>query len=169
MSMEHSRRERFGSQPIPLTWEMPLLIAAVTLFLVVMTPLVVQGAACAVVAGGFSWPSGQVPAALLGLARGDFGMGLPTRIAGELPPDAVLWAATLVAEILVLGSILILCQWLRELAGIGSRRGLATSAQAADALGIKALRTKAPMIRPDLPTAPGLGLGLGSRSGRWRR
>ena len=150
MSMERSRRERFRSQPIPLTWEVPLLICVVGLFLALMTPLVVQGATCVLLAGGFAWPVGELPAALMGLARGGFGAGLPATVANELPPDPVMWAATLVGEIVVLGSLWILVFWVRELLGIGANRGLATSAQAAGALGVKRLRWKAPVIRPDL-------------------
>lgn len=150
MSMERSRRERFRNQPIPLTWEVPLLIGVVALFLTLMTPLVIQGITCSLLAGGFAWPTGQVPSALLRLAGGHFGAGLPAQAATELPPDPVMWAATLVGEIVVLGSLFILVARFRELLGIGTNRGLATSTQAAEALGIKRLWTKAPVIRPDL-------------------
>jgi hypothetical protein len=150
VSMERSRRERFRHQPVPLTWEVPLLIGVVALFGALMTPLVIQGITCALLAGGFAWPTGEVPSALLGLARGHFGAGLPAPAANELPPDPVLWATTLIGEIVVLGSLFILVAWFRGLLGIGPNRGLATSGQAAEALGIKRLRKKAPVIRPDL-------------------
>lgn len=150
MSMERIRRERFRNQPIPLTWEVPLLICVVGLFLALMTPLVVQAMTCVLLAGGFAWPVGELTAALIGLARGGFGAGLPATVATELPPDPVMWAVTLIGEIVVLGSLWILVLWVRELLGIGANRGLATSAQAAGALGVKRLRSKASVIRPDL-------------------
>jgi len=150
VSMERSRRERFRNQPIPLTWEVPLLVGVVGLFLALMTPLVVQSMTCVLLAGGFAWPVGEVPAALMGLARGGFGAGLPARVAIELPSDPVMWAATLIGEVVVLGGLWILVLWFRELLGIGANRGLATSAQAAEALGVKRLRSKASVIRPDL-------------------
>lgn len=150
MSLERSRRERFGSQPVPLTWELPALLVATTLACVVMTPLVVQGLTCALLTGRFAWPSGEVATALDGLVRGDFGAGLPTRVAQGLPPDAAMWATTLAAEILVLGSILLFGKWLRDLAGMGPHRGLATPGQAAEALGLKTLRQKTSVVRPDL-------------------
>ena len=150
MSMERSRRERFRNQPIPLTWEVPLLVCVVGLFLALITPLVVQGMTCVLLGGSFAWPVGELPAALLGLARGGFGAGLPATVATELPPDSVMWAATLIGEIVVLGSLWILVFWVRELLGIGGNRGLASSAQAAGALGVKRLRKRAAVIRPDL-------------------
>jgi len=150
MSMERSRRERFGSQPPPMTWEPPLLVCLLGGFLVVMTPLLVQALVGLLLAGDFAWPTGHISAALAGLARGRFGGGLEPALASALLPDPVMWAATAVAEMLVLGSLVVFVLWARELLGVGSRRGLATSAQAAEALGVRRLRKNAAVVRPDL-------------------
>lgn len=51
MSMERSRRERFATQPVPMTWEVPATVTLAVLFLLVLTPLVVQGLVARLVAG----------------------------------------------------------------------------------------------------------------------
>lgn len=150
MSMERSRRDRLNSHSIPLTWDLPLLMGMVVVALVSMTPLVVQGFVCFVVAGDFVWPTGEWPTALLGLAHGHFAVGLPAGVAGALPAHEVLWAATAVAEIAALCGVAVVASRVRELLGMGTRRGLATRAQARDALGVAVLRRKAAVVRPDL-------------------
>lgn len=166
MTMQDARRARLGSQPLPLTWEMPLAIGSVALLLLVMTPLVVQAAATALVAGGPAWPSPTL-AGLAGLAAGRFGEGLPPAVAEQLPADTVMWIATVAAELVAVGAVVVLGLWVRALTGGGARRGLASGPQAAAALGITPLRRQAAVVRPDL-THPRLRRlrRLGRRGGR---
>jgi hypothetical protein len=145
MSMERSRRDRFATQPVPVTWEVPAVVTLVVLFLLVLTPVVVQGLMAWLVSGTFAWP-GDLGQALLGLLRGRFGEGLAPR-----PSDALLWVLAAVGEFFVLGAALVVGVWMRELvAGGNARHGLATSVQAAQALGLTRLRRSAAVIRPDL-------------------
>ncbi len=150
MSMQRSRHDRFREHPVPLTWELPVLAALVGLLIAAMTPLVVQGLACWLSGAAFAWPTGQTPAALVGLAQGRFGVGLAQASADRLPSDPVLWIATAVAEVsLVAGVVLVTC-WMRAALGLSGHRGLATAAQARAALGAAALRRRAAVVRPDL-------------------
>ena len=150
MSVERSRGQRFDSQPIPLTWEVPLLVGLGISLLAVMTPLVVQAITCAVLVGDLAWPSKDLGAGLAGLARGEFGVALPTPAAEALPGDLALWIVTFVGELAILVTVVILGRRLRSLLGTRNRSGLATAALAADALGLQPLRRRAAVVRPDL-------------------
>lgn len=150
MSMDHSRRDRFARQPVPLTWELPAAIAAVVLIALVLMPLVIQGLMGMVAGDGFAWPHGRLVPALLGLTHGRFGVGLPVAVAVRLPVPGVLWAATVAGDVIALGVTTVAALVLRDVAGLGARHGLATRNQAAGALGRARLRAAAPVIRPDL-------------------
>jgi hypothetical protein len=103
------------------------------------------------VAGQFAWPTNHLETALLGLAHGQFGDGLATDLASQLPSAALMWALTVVGEVVVLGTALVVGVRLRDLVGgSNTRHGLATPVQAAEALGLPRLRKSAPVIRPDL-------------------
>ena len=151
MSMERSRRDRFATHTVPLTWEVPAALTAVVLVLVVATPLIVQTLVAWMVAGTFAWPSNHLGEALLGLLHGHFGHGLAPRPASQLPSDVLMWVLSAVGEVVVLGTIAVVALWMRDLVGGGkARHGLATSAQAAESLGLPRLRKSARVIRPDL-------------------
>lgn len=151
MSMERARRDRFATHPVPLTWEIPAAVTLAVLFLLALTPLVVQALVVWLVAGTFGWPTSNLGDALLGLAGGRFGDGLPPTLATRLPSDAHMWALTVFAEVAVIGTALVLALRLRSLVSATSaRHGLATSAQATEALGLSRLRSSAAVIRPDL-------------------
>lgn len=150
MSMERSRRDRFATSTVPLTWEMPVAVILAGLFFILITPLVVQGLVGSLAVGEFAWPTKHLLDAYGGLIHGHFGAGLRRSLVAELPPDAVMWVLTILGEVLVLGAALIVGLWMRDLTGTNSRHGLATATQAAEALGLPRLRRSAAMIRPDL-------------------
>ena len=151
MSMERSRRDRFATHTVPLTWEIPAAVTGAALFLIALTPLLVQGLVAWLVAGTFAWPTNHLGTAVLGLMRGHFGVGLAADLAPRLPSAALMWVLTAVGEAVVLGSALVAGLWMRDLVGASNtRHGLATSVQAAGALGLSRLRKSAPVIRPDL-------------------
>jgi len=149
--MERSRRDRFATHPVPLTWEIPAAVAGAVLFLIAVTPLLVQGLVALLVAGTFAWPTNHLEMAVLGLLRGRFGVGLTTNLTAQLPSAVLMWALTVVGEVVVWGAALVVGLWMRDLiGGSNPRHGLATSIQAAEALGLPRLRKSAPVIRPDL-------------------
>jgi len=149
--MERSRHERFATHPIPLTWEIPAVVTVAAVFLIAVTPLVVQAVVAWTVARELAWPTNHVGAALQELLRGRFGEGLPSGIAGQLPSDPAMWVLTVVGEVVVLGAALIMGLWMRDMVGGSNvRHGLATRVQAAEALGLPRLRNSAAVIRPDL-------------------
>ena len=149
MSMERSRHDRFRTQTVPLTWEIPVLVALAGLVIVMLTPLLVQGLVCWTLAGGFAWPH-DLTAALLAIGRGEFGVGLQPRTAKVLPPAPVMWVASAAGEVIALGAATIVGVRLRGLIGPSFGHGLATAPQAAEALGLRRLRRNAAVIRPDL-------------------
>lgn len=154
MSMERSRRDRFAAPNAAVELERPLvvvLVALAVLFLIAMTPLVTQALIAELIAGaGAAWPSSHVGSALLGLVHGHFGAGLPAADAHRLPDDGWMWTFTVVAEVLVASAVMVLGVWARDVVAGNSRHGLATAAQAAEALGLPRLRKSAGVVRPDL-------------------
>jgi hypothetical protein len=150
MSMERSRRDRFTTNRVPLTWEIPAAVIFAGLFLILVTPLVVQGLVGFATSGEFAWPTEHLLDGYGGLLHGHFGAGLRRDVAAGLPPDPVMWALTILGEVLVLGAAVVVGLWMREVTGSNSRHGLATATQAAQALGLPRLRKSAAVIRPDL-------------------
>lgn len=148
MSMERSRRDRFTSVA-PTSGELLVAAGCVTILCLLLTPLIVQGTAAWACNGEFAWPSGRLLDAYHGLLCGQFGAGLGDA-AGDLPPDPVMWPLTALGELLALGAAVVGGTWMRNHAGTNARHGLATPAQAAEALGLPRLRHSAAVIRPDL-------------------
>lgn len=149
MSMDRSRRARF-TNGAPTRGEFAVAVLLAGVFLVLLTPLVVQAALSWVTSGVFAWPDGRLLDAYVGLLHGQFGAGLPRRAVEDLPPDVAMWVLTLAGEVLVLGAAVVVGMWLREATGTNSRHGLATPTQAAEALGVPRLRASAAVVRPDL-------------------
>jgi len=149
VSMERSRRDRFTKvAPTAEQFKVAVLLAGLSFLLI--TPLVVQGIVAWITSGDFALPNGHLLDAYGGLLHGHFGAGLRRGVANALPPDAVMWVFTVVGEVLTLGAAVVVGRWMRELTGASSRHGLATPAQAAEALGVPRLRSSAVVIRPDL-------------------
>jgi hypothetical protein len=149
MSMDRSRHDRF-SHVAPSAAEVTAAVILVGLFLIMVTPLVVQSVVVWATSGVFAWPDGQLLDAYSGLLRGRFGAGLQPSAAAALPVDPVMWTLTVLGELLVLGFAVVVGLWMRDVAGTGSRHGLATWTQAAEGLGLPRLRNSAAVIRPDL-------------------
>ncbi|WP_140403938.1 MULTISPECIES: hypothetical protein [unclassified Nocardioides] len=149
MSMERSRRARF-TNVAPTAGEFTVAVLLAGVFFVLVTPLVVQALVGWATAGVFALPNGHLLDAYGGLLHGHFGAGLARGVADALPSDAVMWVLTLLGEVLVLGAAVVVGMWMRDITGTGSRHGLATPTQAAEALGVPRLRTSAAVIRPDL-------------------
>jgi hypothetical protein len=149
MSMERSRRARL-TNTAPTQGEFAVAVLLAGLFFFLLTPLVVQGLLAWTTAGVFALPNGHLLQAYGGLLRGHFGVGLASEVSGALPPDAAMWALTVLGEVLMIGSAVVVGMWMRDLTGAGSRHGLATPTQAAEALGVPRLRKSAAVIRPDL-------------------
>ncbi len=162
MSMERSRRARF-TNVAPTAGEFTVAVLLAGLFFLLVTPLVVQGVVAGATSGDFALPNGQLLDAYGGLLHGHFGAGLPRGVAAALPSDAVMWVLTLLAEGLVLGAGVVVGMWMRDLTGAGSRHGLATPTQAAEALGVPRLRKSAAVIRPDLYARSGRRTPVGTK------
>ena len=150
MSMERSRRDRFSTHAVPLTWEIPAAVIGAGLLFILITPLVVQGVVGWATSGDFAWPTRHLLDAYGGLLHGRFGAGLRRDVAAGLPPDTVMWVLTVIGEVLVLGAAVVVGVWMRDLTGTNTHHGLATATQAAEALGLPRLRKTAAVIRPDL-------------------
>lgn len=149
MSMERSRRDRFTNKA-PSAGEFAIALLLVGVFVVVLTPLVVQGVVGWATSGRFAWPNQHLLDAYGGLLRGHFGTGLNPRTADHLPADAVMWVLVAVGEAVAIGATVVVALWMRDATGASSRHGLATATQAAEALGLPRLRKSAAVIRPDL-------------------
>lgn len=150
MSMERARRERFTSVA-PSAGELRAACLLAGLFLFLVAPLVVQAGVGWVTSGDPTLPNGQLPDAYARLLHGNFGGGLRPGVAETLPPDAVMWLLTGLGEVFALGAWVVVGLRMRALIGItGSLHGLATPAQAAEALGVPRLRESATVVRPDL-------------------
>lgn len=149
MSMERARRDRFTSIA-PSAGEFKVACLLAGLFFFLATPLVVQAVVGWATSGGQALPNGQLLDAYGGLLHGHFGVGLRPGVAENLPPDAVMWLLTAIGEVLVLGAAAVVGTWMRAVTGGSSLHGLATPAQAAEALGVPRLRNSAEVVRPDL-------------------
>ena len=149
MSMERSRRDRFTSVA-PTPDELKVATLAATLCVVLATPLVVQSLVAWFTSGDLSWPSRRLPQAYRKLAHGHFGAGLPPGVANALPSDPSMWALTTLTLLLATSVVTIALRRVHPTGTGRSRHGLATSTQAAQALGLSRLRSSAEVIRPDL-------------------
>ena len=162
MSMERSRRDRF-TNVAPSAGEFTVAVLVAGLFLFLITPLVVQGVVSWATSGEVALPTGRLLEAYGGLLHGQFGAGLRRGVADALPPAAVMWVLTIAGEVLMLGAAVVVGMWMRDLTGTSSRHGLATPAQAAEALGVPRLRRSAEVIRPDLYARSGRSDRVGSK------
>jgi len=147
--MERSRRDRFTSIA-PTAEEFKVAVLLGGIFVLLITPLIVQGIVAWTTSGDLALPDGHLLDAYGGLLHGKFGAGLPHGVANALPQDTVMWVLTVVGEVVMLGAAVVAGMRMRDLTGANARHGLATPAQAADALGLPRLRMNAAVIRPDL-------------------
>jgi hypothetical protein len=141
--------QRTRARPAPPGAEHVAVIILGAVACLALAPLATQGLVLLVRTGDFAWPSDPV-AALLGLAHGDLGVGLSPAQAHRLPGPKVLVALTVVGEILALTAMAACARTFIRTTGADGKPGLARPRDAVQALGVRALRQRAPVIRPDL-------------------
>lgn len=136
--------------PYPLTWEIPVVAATVTLLLTVLGVQVGRGLAFWTTGGGWVWPHGRALfTSLAAVLTGHPTDGLDPVPILAVSRDAVIgWivAVEVVVAVLVLTTtVLLLRRW-----GPGRMRGMASPQQARATLGAARLRKVRAVIRPDL-------------------
>lgn len=151
--MLNDRRARLRAQPTPHAPEPAIAIVTVAVLAMALAPLVAQAAASLLTTGTPTWPR---PDHLLEAAfaswRGDWGVGLR----GQTSPtdrgtsEAVLWSMTAIVLTIDLAIGVVIVSALGGGAGARGRHGLASRTEASAALGARALRRRARVLRPDL-------------------
>jgi hypothetical protein len=140
--------------PYPLTWEIPVGAATMTLVLAALGVQLGRSLAHLSVGAGWTWPHGRALftsiAAVLG---GEPTAGLNPAPAMAATSGAVTgWIITVelvLLTIALISAVVALRRW-----GPGRLRGMATPAQARDTLGTIRLRRVRTIIRPDLYPHP---------------
>jgi type IV secretion system protein VirD4 len=143
------RRSRLRSRPDPPDAWLPAASAAALLCALALSPLVAQAIVGLAVAGHLTWPDDPVPA-FRALRHGEFGTGLDRPDAAQLPPGWALWSATGILDVLIVLASIAGVRWWWISSGPGAGRGIATAAQARQALGERRLRSRRRQLRPDL-------------------
>lgn len=144
--MQDQRR----SNPYPFTWEIPTLILVVVLLVAGVGVHVGRGLATLIAGYGWTWPHHvDLFRSLPALLAGDPAAGLPS---GTLSATAgvPLAAAIIVTELVALAGLLLLARPLLNRWGPHRMRGMATTSQAVDVLGVRRLHQVRHIIRPDL-------------------
>jgi len=139
MRAQHARADA-----LPLTWEIPGLIAFGWLVLAVVGLPVGQAVAFAVCGCGFAWP-GDVSVAVRGLLTGRPGVG----VAGATPA-VVVYCAICLVELAVGGFGLWALSWWWRSCGPGAQYGFASRHEVTMVLGERELHRHRAIIRPDL-------------------
>ena len=144
------RVQRMRIDSPPLTWEVPAAIAASWIFMAILALPLGQAIACWVNGQEFAWPSGTVVENVLGLVRGEPGVGLTAAQVQTLPPDSLVYVSAMLGE-LVVGVIVAwaLAFWWRSI-DPGAQFGIASRHQVEIVLGGGNLRRRRGIIRPDL-------------------
>ena len=136
--------------PYPLTWEIPVGAATMTLFLAALGVQFGRSIAHWTAGGGWAWPRGRA----LITSVGSILAGHPTAGLNPAPVPAANAAAVIgwivavqivLAALTITAAVVILARW-----GPGRMRGMATPAQARATLGAIRLRRVQSIIRPDL-------------------
>lgn len=142
--------------PAPLTAGWEVAFVAVSAVLLALGGAAVAGLslAGALTGRGWVWPHGhaQVVAVVRGLAGGHPGAGMPG--AGRhLPGPVLAYCCVGAAEAAAVAATTALAvAWVRYHRPGDARSGMATPAEARDALGVGRLRAARHLIRPDLYT-----------------
>jgi hypothetical protein len=140
MRAQHAR-----SDVLPLTWEIPGLIAFGWLVLAVVGLPAGQALVFAVSGGGFAWPD-DVLAAVGGLMRGRPGVG----VADATPAVVFVYGAICLVELAVGGFGLWALSWWWRSCGPGAQYGFASRHEVTMVLGERELHRRRAIIRPDL-------------------
>lgn len=142
------QRERTVDQ-YPWTWEVPAAVALVAGVVVVWSWQVARGLVNWAVGAGWVWPAqSQLFASIPGLLQGDARAGLT--YTGPVAAAALLWSVMAVFTLLAVmvvgwGGVYGWRRW-----GGGAMRGMATTAEAHQLLGVDRLRRVRHIVRPDL-------------------
>jgi hypothetical protein len=155
MAVRINDRDRSNPAPLGQGWELPFIVISGVVIGAALTALAGMAAAAAVAGGGWVWPAGtqHMLRVLGGLASGHPGAGLSVAEAGRLPGPGWVYTGVAVAELMFLtlaGAAGMLAWRYRRPAS-----GMATRAEAADALGVAQLASAKTIIRPDLYRARG--------------
>jgi hypothetical protein len=138
-------------EPAPLTRELVVCAVLAAAGLLGLAPLAGQSLVLLAVTGELGWPVNPLRA-LIAFLQGRPGVGLPREATHQLPADWIVLAAGAATELVVPGLLVAaLGQALRAMGVLGVR-GLADAREAAQALGVRELKRRAPVIRPDLHT-----------------
>jgi hypothetical protein len=143
--------------PYPLTWEIPVGAATMTLVLAALGVQLGRSLAHYSVGAGWTWPHGRALfTSITSVLAGQPTAGLqPTPAVAATPGAVTGWIIAVELVLLILAAtaaVLTLRRW-----GPGRLRGMATPAQTRDTLGALRLRRVRTIIRPDLYPPPGTG------------
>lgn len=150
--MDMAQQTRRDPTPLGQGWELPVVLLGAAVIAAALAALAGMGAAAAVAGAGWVWPAGT-PAmlhTLAGLLTGHPGRGLPPAAAGRLPGPGWVYAGAGTSEALLLVVAVAAGTLTHRHWRTAPRRGMASRAQAADALGVTELRAARRLIRPDL-------------------
>jgi hypothetical protein len=139
-------------EPAPITRELVVCAVLAGLGLLMLAPLVGQSLVLFAITGELAWPANPIPA-LVALAQGRPGVGLPSEAAGRLPTTWLVVTASAGTELGVLGLLATVLRAALRRSGLLGVRGLADPREAARALGVRELKRRGPVIRPDLHSA----------------
>lgn len=136
--------------PYPLTWEIPVGAATLTLVLAALGVQLGRSLAHLSVGAGWTWPHGRtlftsIPAVLAGQPAAGLN---PAPMPSATPVAVTGWIITVelvLLTIALIAAVVTLRRW-----GPGRLRGMATPTQARDTLGAIRLRRVRSIIRPDL-------------------
>lgn len=136
--------------PYPLTWEIPVGAATMTLVLAALGVQAGRSIAHWTAGGGWAWPRGRALITSIGsILTGHPNAGLDPAPSPAASAGVVIgWILTVqvvLAMAAITAALLILRRW-----GPGRMRGMATPAQAKATLGPVRLRRVQSIIRPDL-------------------
>ena len=140
---------RRHTEPAPPTRELVLCALLAALAALAVAPMVGQALVLLALVGEPGWPANPVRG-LVELAHGRPGVGLPNRLAEQLPAPAVTLTVCVLTEAATLTLLVLAARQALRRSGHLGVRGLADPREATRALGVHALRRRGPVIRPDL-------------------
>lgn len=150
--MTTSSQRRRDPQPTGQGWEVAAAAVGGVLLVVGLGALAGLGLASALWGGGWVWPHGTpaITHVLGGIASGRPGRGFPAGqrrlVAGPDPVYGCVAAAELALTALAVGAGVLISRSRRP---GDARGGMATRSEAAQVLGVSALRSAKSIIRPD--------------------
>jgi hypothetical protein len=149
-------RER-DPQPFGRQAEVAFVALMGVLLLLSWTAAAAVGLAAEIFGGGWVWPGGasEVLTEVGALCSGRPAQGFTPALAARLPGPRTVYGCVGASEVLVLGLLLWVGVLVSQYRRPGdARRGMATSYEAAQVLGVRRLRSARGVIRPDLPRLP---------------